>query len=102
MPWRTIRGKKVRVKSRRRDQSGRDRDASGRTAKVRFVFGFSRTPEEHLKRAQERARKKELKARLKAIRRESAARQRAYAKIGRDRAEAERLRVLGTEYEGGE
>jgi hypothetical protein len=95
MTWKTIRGRRVNVrrgnrrKARRRDEG-----------RIRFFFGRERTPAEHEAHEREVARKRETKARLKAIRAESKARARAYRDIGKERAKDERIRIL-RESEGG-
>jgi hypothetical protein len=90
--WKTIRGRKVYVKNSGRKRARRSEPS--RSGSIRFLFGRSRTPEEHIRLEEEKARKRETKARLKAIKYESKARAEALKRVGRERAKAEEIRVL--------
>jgi hypothetical protein len=89
--WRTIRGRKVKIRGRRRSRLSRTSNGGcGR----RYIFGSTRTREECLERERARAEKRESKAQLNAIRAESKARAKAYRSIGKERAKAEHIRIL--------
>lgn len=96
MAWRTIRGRRVKVRSGR---AHRSRHSAASRSRPRFIFGSSLTPSERLAVEREKAKRREEKAQVKAIRRESKARAKAYKRIGKERAKAERLRVLREEYQ---